>query len=90
MSAPGPLDAQRGARLKELFAAMADQPPEARADALAALQVREPDLHEELASLRAAHDEQSYWMTSLRVHPAVDALRGDPRFAEMLRRMRLD
>lgn len=37
-----------------------------------------------------AHAERRGWMAYLRVEPAVDPLRGDPRFAGWLRTMRLD
>jgi serine/threonine protein kinase/TolB-like protein/tetratricopeptide (TPR) repeat protein len=40
--------------------------------------------------MERAYAERSYWMTSLRVHPVVNALRGDPRFAVMMQRMKLD
>ncbi len=37
-----------------------------------------------------AHAERRGWLAYLRVEPAVDPLRGDPRFAGWLRTMRLD
>ncbi len=40
-------------------------------------------------ALQDAYRERSYWMTSLKVHPVVDGLRGDPRMAAMMARMRL-
>ncbi len=40
--------------------------------------------------LERAYAERSYWMTTLRVHPVVNSLRGDPRFPELLQRMGLD
>lgn len=40
--------------------------------------------------LERSYAERSYWMTTLRVHPVVDSLRGDPRFVEMVQRMRLE
>ncbi len=40
--------------------------------------------------LERSYAERSYWMTTLKVHPVVNALRADPRFAEMIRRMKLD
>jgi len=41
------------------------------------------------ADIARAHAERRGWMTYLRVDPLLDPLRGDPRFAEWLRRMRL-
>lgn len=40
--------------------------------------------------LERSYAERSYWMTALKVHPIVNALRGDPRFDEMMRRMKFD
>jgi len=41
------------------------------------------------ADITRAHVERRGWMAYLRVDPLLDPLRGDPRFAEWLRRMRL-
>jgi tetratricopeptide (TPR) repeat protein len=40
--------------------------------------------------LETSYARRSYWMTTLKVHPVVDSLRADPRFAEMLERMKLE
>jgi hypothetical protein len=40
--------------------------------------------------LERSYVERSYWMTTLRVHPVVNSLRADPRFAAMMRRMNLE
>jgi len=40
--------------------------------------------------LDKAHQEHSGWLTYLRVEPRLDSLRMDPRFGEMLHRLRLD
>ena len=40
--------------------------------------------------LDRSYRERSYWTTTRKVRPVADALRGDPRFARMLRHMRLD
>ena len=42
------------------------------------------------AAMDRAYAERSYWMTTLRVHPIVDGLRDDPRFAAYLERLRLE
>jgi hypothetical protein len=39
--------------------------------------------------LARAHQERSGWMTYLKVDPRLDPLRGDARFVELLRRVRL-
>jgi tetratricopeptide (TPR) repeat protein len=43
-----------------------------------------------LDSLERAYEERSYWLPTMKVHPVVDSLRGEPRFEEMMRRMKLD
>jgi hypothetical protein len=40
--------------------------------------------------MERAYEERRGWLAYLRVDPLVDVLRPDPRFAEWLRRMRLD
>lgn len=42
------------------------------------------------AYLERSYAERSYWMTTLKVHLVVDSRRADPRFADMMRRMKLD
>jgi serine/threonine-protein kinase len=42
-----------------------------------------------LADIERAHAERRGWMAYLRVDPLLDPLRGDPRFAAWLQRMRL-
>ena len=39
--------------------------------------------------LDRAYDDRRGWMAYLRVEPRLDGLRGDPRFARLLERMRL-
>jgi hypothetical protein len=40
------------------------------------------------AHLDGAFDERSHWLVWLRLDPRWSALRADPRFAELVRRMR--
>ncbi|MEJ7810148.1 MAG: protein kinase [Gemmatimonadaceae bacterium] len=40
--------------------------------------------------LDAAYEQRSDWLVNLKVTPYFDSLRPDPRFAELLRKMRLD
>jgi tetratricopeptide (TPR) repeat protein len=47
------------------------------------------DRDEAFRLLNAAVDERSSWMTYLAVNPRLDALRGDPRFAAVLKRVGL-
>jgi Tfp pilus assembly protein PilF len=55
-----------------------------------ALQISLGLVDDAFASLNRAWGERRGWMAYLRVEPALDPLRGDPRFAELLRRMHLD
>ncbi len=48
------------------------------------------DTDRAFAWLERSYAARSYWMTSLKVHPVVDSLRGDARFVAMLRRMQLE
>lgn len=57
--------------------------------AIAAIQAALGDKDQAVASLNQALDDRSYWIIYLRVDPALDALRDDPRFAELLERARL-
>jgi serine/threonine-protein kinase len=47
------------------------------------------DIDRTFAAIERAHAERRGWMAYLRVDPMLDPLRGDPRFEEWLRRMRL-
>ena len=38
--------------------------------------------------LEKAYEERSYWLTFLRVDPVLDKLRSDPRYTDLLRRMK--
>ncbi len=40
--------------------------------------------------LERARAERRGWLTYLKVEPLLEPIRGDPRFAELLRKMRLD
>ena len=40
--------------------------------------------------LEKAYDERDHWMPSLKVVPLFDNIRRDPRYADLLRRLRLD
>ena len=40
--------------------------------------------------LNKAFDAHDHWLETLKVHPAIDVLRPDPRYAELLGKMRLD
>jgi TolB-like protein/tetratricopeptide (TPR) repeat protein len=42
-----------------------------------------------LSALQAAHEERAWGLAFIAVEPSLDPLRGEPRFAELLRRMRL-
>ncbi|MGI8467991.1 MAG: winged helix-turn-helix domain-containing protein [Pyrinomonadaceae bacterium] len=48
------------------------------------------DKDQAFAYMEKSYEGKSYWMTAIKVLPAVDALRSDPRFAEMLKKMNLD
>jgi serine/threonine protein kinase/TolB-like protein len=48
------------------------------------------DKDKAIAYMEKSYAEKSYWMTSIKVHPVVDALRSDPRFIVMLQKMNLD
>jgi serine/threonine-protein kinase len=40
--------------------------------------------------LNSAFDAHDHWLETLKVHPAIDGLRADPRYGELLAKMRLD
>ncbi len=40
--------------------------------------------------LERAYEERDHWLETLKVHPWLDSLRPDPRFGELLKKMRLD
>ncbi len=48
------------------------------------------DKDKAFAYMEKSYAEKSYWMTSIKVHPVVDSLRSDARFAEMLQKMNLN
>ncbi|MGI8556041.1 MAG: winged helix-turn-helix domain-containing protein, partial [Pyrinomonadaceae bacterium] len=48
------------------------------------------DKDKAFAYMDKSYAEKSYWMTSIKVHPAVDGLRSDPRFTAMLQKMKLN
>lgn len=58
--------------------------------AFATLAIALGDIDDAFRWLEAAHAERRGWLAYLKVEPVFDPLRGDPRFAEFLRRMRLD
>jgi len=39
--------------------------------------------------LEKAYEDRSEWLTWIAIEPKLDPIRGDPRFAELLRRMNL-
>jgi tetratricopeptide (TPR) repeat protein len=62
-----------------------EQPP-AWQMAVMYLQVQ-PDADKAITWLRKAYDERDPWMKSLKVAPEFDAIRSDPRFQDLVRRM---
>jgi TolB-like protein/class 3 adenylate cyclase/Tfp pilus assembly protein PilF len=48
------------------------------------------DVARSIAWLERAYEERSSWVVWIKVEPRFDPLRSDPRFASLLRRMRLD
>jgi tetratricopeptide (TPR) repeat protein len=57
---------------------------------LVAIYAYRGDKDRAFAYMEKSYAEKSYWMTSIKVHPVVDALRSDKRFVVMLQRMNLD
>jgi len=57
--------------------------------AFAVLQIRLGDHDAAFEALERAYQDRRGWLAYLRVEPAVDPLRGDPRFTRLLERMRL-
>jgi len=47
-------------------------------------------LDEAFAWLNKAFDAHDHWLETLKIHPALDGLRADPRYADLLKKMRLD
>ena len=45
---------------------------------------------EAFVQLEKAYDERDSWMDYLGLDPRLDALRSDPRFVDLMRRMKLD
>ena len=45
--------------------------------------------HQAFAELKKAFDENDWHLHRMKVHPLMDPLRDDPRFAEMLKRLNL-
>jgi adenylate cyclase len=48
------------------------------------------DVDQAMAWLERAYEERSSWLVWIKVEPRFDGLRSDPRFASLLRRMRLE
>jgi serine/threonine protein kinase len=44
--------------------------------------------HGGMATVHLAEDERRGWVAYLRVHPIVDSLRAEPRFDEIVKRMK--
>jgi len=57
--------------------------------AFAVLHIALGDHDAAFEALERAYEDRRGWLAYLRVEPAVDPLRGDPRFARLLERMRL-
>ncbi|MGH7657991.1 MAG: hypothetical protein ACREL6_07135, partial [Gemmatimonadales bacterium] len=57
--------------------------------ALTMLHVAVGDKDAAFAGLEQCHSERRGWMAYLRIEPALDPLRSDPRFHELMIRMRL-
>lgn len=57
--------------------------------ALTMLHVAVGDKDAAFAGLEQCHSERRGWMAYLRIEPALDSLRSDPRFHELMTRMRL-
>lgn len=68
-----------------------DNPPEAYTGSygLAIIYLRLGDKENALRSLEQAYDERQLAMTEIGVEPAFDALRSEPRFRELLHRVKL-
>jgi len=57
---------------------------------LATLYIALGDTQRALDWVEAAADDRRGWVAYLRVHPIVDPLRGEPRFAALVQRMKFD
>ncbi len=64
-----------------------ESPARPAAVAMAYAQAGDPD--QAIAWLERLYAERGAWVTGLKVHPAWDPLRGDPRFEDLLRRANL-
>ena len=78
-------DAQRFITELETSSRTAYVPPAAFVTAYAGI----GDVERAFRALERAYDEQSNLVRSLKVLPVLDPLRGDPRFAAMMRRVGL-
>jgi hypothetical protein len=71
---------------------MADNPPETYQSPFGAaiLYAHVGENTKALDSLEHAYQQRSLAMTEIAIEPAFDSIRGEPRFKDLLRRMRLE
>jgi len=71
---------------------MADNPPETYQSPFGAaiLYAHLGEKTKALDSLETSYEQRSFAMTEIAIEPAFDSLRGEPRFKDLLRRVRLD